>query len=82
MEEKSFAEQIAAVRQADVLMGVHGAGLTHGLWLKRGAAVRVMPQHSSLPWESSMRYAVLLEKACYRVFNQSVIAAGATSFWS
>jgi protein O-GlcNAc transferase len=33
----SFRAQIEAVRGADVLVGVHGAGLTHALWLPPGA---------------------------------------------
>lgn len=34
-----FSEQVRIVRNSDVLAGVHGAGLTHGLWLKQGSAL-------------------------------------------
>ena len=33
----TFREQISAVRQSHVLAGMHGAGLTHLLWLPRHA---------------------------------------------
>jgi capsular polysaccharide biosynthesis protein len=33
-EQLSLAEQIRAVSSAEVLMGVHGAGLSHALWMK------------------------------------------------
>ena len=41
----SFKAQIQAVRDADVLIGVHGAGLTHALWLKPGMAVAEVLPH-------------------------------------
>ncbi|MCX7883174.1 MAG: glycosyltransferase family 61 protein [Brevinematales bacterium] len=39
MEDLSLKEQIAAVQGAEVLMGLHGAGLTHMLWMKEKARV-------------------------------------------
>lgn len=40
-----FAEQVQIVRNSDVLAGVHGAGLTHALWLKeRSALVEILPK--------------------------------------
>jgi hypothetical protein len=41
----SFPDQIRAVRDADVLVGVHGAGLTHAMWLHPGAAVAEILPH-------------------------------------
>lgn len=42
----SFKEQIQVVRGSDVLAGVHGAGLTHGMWLKRNSVmVEIMPKN-------------------------------------
>lgn len=40
----SFAEQLRVVRETDVLVGVHGAGLTHGMFLRPGSAmVEILP---------------------------------------
>ncbi|KAF3771449.1 family 61 glycosyltransferase [Cryphonectria parasitica EP155] len=40
-----FPEQIRLVRNSDVLAGVHGAGLTHGLWMKEHSAmVEILPE--------------------------------------
>lgn len=38
-EPMSFADQLATVQKTDLLAGVHGAGLTHALFLPPGAAV-------------------------------------------
>ncbi|CAN8099741.1 unnamed protein product [Discula destructiva] len=38
-------EQIRIVRNSDVLAGVHGAGLTHGLWMReRSVMVEILPE--------------------------------------
>ncbi|EED14746.1 DUF563 domain protein [Talaromyces stipitatus ATCC 10500] len=38
-------EQVQIIRGTDVLVGVHGAGLTHGLWLpQRSAMVEILPE--------------------------------------
>lgn len=40
----SFEEQLRVVRETDVLVGVHGAGLTHGMFLRPGSAmVEILP---------------------------------------
>jgi EGF domain-specific O-GlcNAc transferase len=40
-----LAEQIQTVRDSDVLAGVHGAGLTHGMWLKeQSVMVEILPE--------------------------------------
>ena len=40
----SFAEQLSLVRRTDILVGVHGAGLTHGMFLTPGSAmVEIIP---------------------------------------
>lgn len=39
-----FREQVQIVRDSDILAGVHGAGLTHGLWMReRAAMVEILP---------------------------------------
>lgn len=40
-----FAEQLRVVRETDVLVGVHGAGLTHAMFLREGATavVEILP---------------------------------------
>jgi protein O-GlcNAc transferase len=41
----SFAEQLNATRRSDILIGVHGAGLTHGMFMRPGSAmVEILPQ--------------------------------------
>jgi protein O-GlcNAc transferase len=42
----SFKEQIQIVRDTDVLVGVHGAGLTNMMWMKEGSAVVEILPHS------------------------------------
>lgn len=40
-----FSKQIEIIRTTDVLVGVHGAGLTHGLWLIKGSTmVEILPE--------------------------------------
>ena len=40
-----FAEQLETVRKTDILAGVHGAGLTHGIFLPPSSAmVEIMPR--------------------------------------
>lgn len=44
-ESISFAEQIKIVRETDILVGVHGAGLTHGIFLPEGSVmVEILPE--------------------------------------
>lgn len=44
MESLPLAEQVQSVRDSDVLVGVHGAGLTHAIWLrKHSVVVEILP---------------------------------------
>lgn len=41
-----FKGQVELIRGSDVLIGVHGAGLTHGMWLHTGSVmVEILPQN-------------------------------------
>ncbi|KKY36794.1 hypothetical protein UCDDA912_g03233 [Diaporthe ampelina] len=45
METLHLAEQVQSVRDSDVLVGVHGAGLAHGMWLRRHSVmVEILPE--------------------------------------
>jgi hypothetical protein len=37
-----FGEQIRIIRETDILVGVHGAGLTHGMFLREGSVMAEM----------------------------------------
>lgn len=39
MESLPLADQVQNVRDCDVLVGVHGAGLAHAMWLRKHFAV-------------------------------------------
>ena len=39
LEDMSFAEQIELISSSQFLAGIHGAGLTHSIWMSEGASV-------------------------------------------
>ncbi|KAH9220726.1 DUF563 domain protein [Leptodontidium sp. 2 PMI_412] len=42
----SFEQQLRTIRQTDILVGVHGAGLTHGMFLREGSVmVEILPEN-------------------------------------
>ncbi|KAB8291749.1 hypothetical protein EYC80_006544 [Monilinia laxa] len=44
-ESIPFSEQVKIVRETDILVGVHGAGLTHGIFLPEGSVmVEILPE--------------------------------------
>ncbi|RAL58480.1 hypothetical protein DID88_005184 [Monilinia fructigena] len=44
-ESIPFSEQVKIVRETDILVGVHGAGLTHGIFLpERSVMVEILPE--------------------------------------
>jgi len=66
LETLTFKEQVQLIASAKRLRGVHGAGLTHLLWLPDGAQVVewVAPSHASVrlfehiaTWRPNIRYA-------------------------
>lgn len=55
-----FSEQLRVTRETDVLIGVHGAGLTHSIFMREGAGavVEIQPEeleHSGFRMVSTMR---------------------------
>jgi protein O-GlcNAc transferase len=41
----TLSEQLKTVRETDILIGVHGAGLTHGMFLREGSVVvEILPE--------------------------------------
>ncbi|KAL2850712.1 hypothetical protein BJY01DRAFT_125539 [Aspergillus pseudoustus] len=68
----SFAEQLAVAQQTDVLVGVHGAGLTHGIFLPaHSAMVEILPP--SLNHKGFRNVAALLGHSYFSVHaSQSV----------
>lgn len=67
-----FAEQLAVAQQTNVLVGVHGAGLTHGIFLPpRSAMVEILPPN--LNHKGFRNVAALLGHAYFSVHaSQSV----------
>jgi len=49
-EEMSMVEQIGMAYDADIILGIHGMGLTHSIWTRSGATVvEIFPTGSFLP---------------------------------
>ena len=42
-EDHTFKEQLEIFRNANILIGVHGAGLTHGIWSVNSRLIELMP---------------------------------------
>ncbi|OBT50654.1 hypothetical protein VE04_08693, partial [Pseudogymnoascus sp. 24MN13] len=62
--ELSFAEQIKVVRGTDILVGVHGAGLTHAMFLPESAVVvEILPE--GLEHKGFRNFAALLGHAYF-----------------
>ena len=61
-----FCEQVQLIRDTDVLAGVHGAGLTHGMWLRPGSAMAEI-QPPSLRFQGFRNLAALLSHAYFAV---------------
>ncbi|OBT62436.1 hypothetical protein VE03_08619 [Pseudogymnoascus sp. 23342-1-I1] len=60
----SFAEQIEVVRGTDILVGVHGAGLTHAMFLPESAVVvEILPE--GLEHKGFRNFAALLGHAYF-----------------
>jgi hypothetical protein len=44
-EDFSFEEQISIFRNLNILIGLHGAGLTHGIWSNKTMLIELMPKN-------------------------------------
>jgi len=44
-EDFSFEEQISIFRNVNILIGLHGAGLTHGIWSNKTMLIELMPKN-------------------------------------
>lgn len=65
LEELSVIEQIALFRDADVVAGVHGAGLANLVYCRPGTrVVEVLPEHWGWPFYRSLSAAVGLDYRC------------------
>ncbi|KAK6222049.1 DUF563 domain-containing protein [Colletotrichum tabaci] len=59
----SFPDQLRVVQSTDVLVGVHGAGLTHTMFLREGGAAVVEIQPSSMSYKGFRNMAQMLGQA-------------------
>jgi capsular polysaccharide biosynthesis protein len=65
LEELSVMEQIVLFRDADVVGGVHGAGLANLVYCRPGTrVVEVLPEHWGWPFYRSLSAAVGLDYRC------------------
>ncbi|MCX6838547.1 MAG: glycosyltransferase family 61 protein [Verrucomicrobia bacterium] len=65
LEELSVMEQIALFRDADVVAGIHGAGLANLVYCRPGTrVVEVLPEHWGWPFYRSLSAAVGLDYRC------------------
>lgn len=67
----SFRDQVREARNADVLVGVHGAGLTHAMWMHDGAGSVVEIQPSELNHNGFRNLALMKGLGFYRVHANS-----------
>ena len=72
-----FSEQLKVIRDTDVLVGVHGAGLTHGLFLAPGSAmVEILP--ADFHHKGFRNLAQLLG---HRYFSSHAVSNGTKGDW-
>lgn len=69
-----FEEQVRAARETDVLVGVHGAGLTHAMFMRESAGAVVEIQPSELHHLGFRNIAAMRQLDYFRVHGESVAA--------
>ena len=67
MEELGVCEQVRVSQRADVIIGVHGAGLVHSWWMKEGGVLFELSPQSKLNWPTYKVLAGLTGKRYYSV---------------
>ncbi|RYP58667.1 hypothetical protein DL769_008843 [Monosporascus sp. CRB-8-3] len=67
-----FSEQLRVVRETDVLVGAHGAGLTQSLFMRRGAGAVVEIQPEGLDHNGFRNVAAMLGLGYYRVHASTI----------
>ncbi|RYP78058.1 hypothetical protein DL771_000751 [Monosporascus sp. 5C6A] len=67
-----FSEQLRVVRETDVLVGAHGAGLTQSLFMRRGAGAVVEIQPEGLDHNGFRNVAGMLGLGYYRVHASTI----------
>ncbi|KAF6803868.1 DUF563 domain-containing protein [Colletotrichum sojae] len=74
--DMSFVEQLRVVQSTDVLVGVHGAGLTHTMFLREGAAAVVEIQPSILSHKGFRNLAQMLGQKYFSTHAEMVEPEG------
>ena len=66
---RGFVADLAAVREADVLVGTHGAALVHSLFMEEGSAlVEVRPYGFTGRWPDQYHYALARQQNSTHAF--------------
>jgi len=75
----SFTEQLSVVRDTDLLVGVHGAGLTHTMFMREGVGAVVEIQPTELDHYGFRNLAIKRGLNYFRVHADSVPKTGSES---